>query len=84
MEFLLGQIFPLSINLPTLLTVSRTEVRERVAMSRLCMEGLDYSAPDEPVRAAESTARRKAHIPGPTEFSINLKVCIDDVTATCP
>jgi hypothetical protein len=60
-------------NLLVPLTVTQTEIREPIVVPELSLEEFVFSAPDEAVRAAERPARRRAPIPGPTEFMISLK-----------
>jgi hypothetical protein len=50
----------------------------------LSLEKFVFSAPDEPVRAAERPARRRTLIPGSTKFAISLKAHLDKVASTCP
>jgi hypothetical protein len=50
----------------------------------LSLEEFVFSASDEAVMAAETPARRRAPIPGPTEFEISLKAYVDKIAATCP
>jgi hypothetical protein len=73
MEFPWGRISPQSKNLLALLTVARIEALERIITPELSLEEFVFSAPNEAVRAAESPARRRAPIPGATEFAIILK-----------
>jgi hypothetical protein len=74
MEFPSGRISPQSKkNLLVALTVTRTEVRERIVVPELSLEEFVFSAPDESGTAAEKPARRKAPIPAPTESAISLK-----------
>jgi hypothetical protein len=79
MEFPSGGISPQSKDLLAPLTVTRTEVRERIVVPELFQEDFLFSTPDEPVRAAE-----RAPIPGPIESAISLKAHVDKVAATCP
>jgi hypothetical protein len=62
MEFPSGRISPQSKNRLAPLTVTRTEVRERIVVPELPLEEFVFSAPDEAVRAAERPARRRAPI----------------------
>jgi hypothetical protein len=64
--------------------VTRTEVRERIVVPELSLEEFIFSAASEAMREAEMSARRRAPIPGPTEFAISLKTYVDKVAATCP
>jgi hypothetical protein len=75
---------PQSKNRLASLTVRRTETGEQIAVLELSMEQFAFNAPDKALRAAARPARRRAPIPGPTEFAISFKQCIEKVAAACP
>jgi hypothetical protein len=79
-----GRISPQSKNLLAPLTVTRTEIRERIVVPKLSLEEFVLFAPDEAVRAAERPARGRVPISGPTEFAISLKAYVDKVATACP
>jgi hypothetical protein len=84
MEFPSGWISPQSKKLLDPLTVTQIKVLDRIVMPRLLLEEFVFSAPDEASRATENPARRRAPIPGPTEFAVNLKAYVEKIAASCP
>jgi hypothetical protein len=60
-------------NLLAPLTMTRTEVLERMVVLELSLEEFVFSTPDEAVRAAERPACRRAPILGPPGFAISVK-----------
>jgi hypothetical protein len=70
-------------NLLVPLTVTRIEGLKRIVVPELSLEEFVFSAPDQAVRAAERSVRRRAPIPGPTEFEMSLKAYVEKGAATC-
>jgi hypothetical protein len=65
------------------LTITRTEIRERIVVPELYLEEFVCSAPNEVARAVERPTSLRASIPGPTEFAISLKAYSGKIAATC-
>jgi hypothetical protein len=84
MEFPSGRISPQSKKHCAPLTVTQIEVPERIVVPELSLEEFVFSLSDESVRSVETPTRRRALIPGPTEFAISLKAYVHKVAAIRP
>jgi hypothetical protein len=71
-------------NLLAPLTVTPADVLSRIAMPETGLEDYVFGAPPEALLPSGRAGHRRAPIPRPTEFAVNLKAYVDKMAGTCP
>jgi hypothetical protein len=66
------------------LTVTPADVLARIAIPEIGLEDYIFGAPLEVPLPAGRVGHRRAPIPRPTEFAVNLKEYLEKVAGTCP
>jgi hypothetical protein len=71
-------------NLYAPLTMTPADVLARIAKPEVGLEDDIFGAPPEVLLPAARAGHRRAPIPRPTEFAVNMKAYVDKVAGTCP
>jgi hypothetical protein len=71
-------------NLLAPVRVRPDEVLGRIALPEITLEELTSLEPNGTAASARPPVRRRARIPGPVEFAVNLKAYVDKVGGVCP
>jgi hypothetical protein len=70
-------------NLFAPLTVTPADVLARIAIPQIGLEDYIFGATPEGPLPAGRARHRRALVPGPTEFAVNLKTYVDKMAGTC-
>jgi hypothetical protein len=66
------------------LIVTPGELLDQIVLPGLLLDDFVFPDVGEVAKTAGSSGRRRASIPGLTEFVIGLKICVDKITDTYP